>query len=842
MEKSRAARAAEKGAFVLAVAAGYYALARAGLLLALPGTASSTVWPASGFAIAAALTDAPLAALGVLLGSWLANARLLSAAAATGTAAAAAIGLSSAAQAYAGAALFRRFLSPKARFLDKARDVAVFAALTPLVCLLAATVGNGTLVAAGLLSPAAFRVSWLAWWIGDALGVLIACPLLLAWSARGRDDLARSLRPARALETAAALTLVGLVGWAGFGDSLRRGAGHPLSYLTFPLLIWTTLRLDARGVTAAVAVLAAVVQWRTAHGAGPFAAAGADGAASILGAAYLAGATLTAYLLRALLSQLHEAQAALQRRVQERDDDLWNANATLRVAALERQEHRERILLYSRLVEKLPIGVAVVRAFEPEDPATWRIVELNPAGKRLSADGGDGRPFFDFASADGAELTRACVEVLRAGEERAIPDYECPRRAPGAHFALGAFPLGDGLVGIVFEDTTAQRVAQDSLRRGEEQMRHMIESVQDYAIFRLDPEGRIVSWNQGAQKITGYAADEILGQPYGRLLTEEDARAGKPAALLRQAEAAGRTETEGWRVRKDGAQFWTNSVLTVMRDGDGRLEGYVKVLRDVTERRLVEQALQEKTDALARSNVELTQFAYVASHDLQEPLRKVAAFAELLRERLAGRLDETDLDFMTRLLKSVEGMQNLIDALLKLARVNTAETATRPVDMTALAKEVAEQLDVSLAGSGGRISVEPLPTVDADPQQMRQLLQNLLSNAIKFRSPGRAPDVRVYGRVLEDGRPEVCVSDDGVGFDMRYAQRLFQPFQRLHSRKDFPGTGMGLAICHKIVARHGGTLAAESAVGRGATFKVAFPAGRLRTDAEAVGGASWNKE
>lgn len=848
MERNAAAGIAGKGTVVAAVAAGYYLLARTGLALALPGTSSSAVWPASGLAVGAVLLHGPAAAAGVLLGSWLANALNLAASGAGAWKAllvAGVVGAGSALQALAAAALFRRFLSPESRFLNKARDVALFAALTPLACVIAASAGNAALATASLIARPALALSWLTWWVGDALGVMIVTPMMLAWSPAARR--AEPLTPARSAEAAVALALIALSAWAGFGDEFRTAPGHyPLSHVCVPLLIWTTMRLGARGVTAGAAVLTVLAQWRALEGQGPF-AGGSPSEAVLFTSIYVAGATLTAYLLRAVMAELHEAEASLRRRVSERDNDLWTANATLRVAALERKQDHHRIRLYRKLVEKLPIGVAVVRIETPENPAGWKIVELNPAGRRLSAaaDADEGKPLFDFApEIAGTDLPRVCLEVLRTGQERSIPDYTSPRRLPGAHFSLGVFPLGDELVGIAFEETTVQRAAQESLRRGEEQMRHMIESVQDYAIFRLDPDGRIVSWNKGAQKITGYAADEILGLPYGVLFRPDEARSGAPQALLKEAAETGRAEAEGWRVRKDGNEFWTNSVLTALRDDLGRQQGYVKVLRDVTEKRLVERALQEKSAALARSNVELTQFAYVASHDLQEPLRKVAAFAELLRERLAPKLDVTDVDFMNRLMKAVEGMQGLIDALLKLARVNTAETALKPVDLTALAAQVAEELDVALSESGGKIHVEPLPTVEADPHQMHQLLQNLLANAIKFRAPGKPPTIRVRGRILPDGRAEFSVSDDGVGFDMRYAARLFQPFQRLHSRKDYQGTGMGLAICQKIVSRHGGALAAESAVGRGTTFTVVLPAAQQRKkDApETVGGGSWNKE
>jgi|GEM_PF-2519315 len=839
---------------VLSVAAVYYGLARLGLSMALHGTASSPVWPASGFAIAAAAVLGPAACAGALLGSALANLQTLLGSPiapplALAAAASVAIGLGTAAQAWVGMRAFGRFLSARCP-LGRGRDVVRFAALTPLVCLISASAGATALVALGLVPLKIFGASWLTWWIGDVSGVLLVYPLMIAWLPGAADAPPEFARPELGLEAAAAAILLVLSVWIGFGDVLAREAQYPLSFLPLPMLAWAALRLGARGATAGAVLLALLVHSRTLVGFGPFAIGWSSNESLLLSSFYVTTAALTAFLVHALLAErrraeaeLREARDALALRITQKNADISTANATLRVAALGRKEDVSRIKLYRHLVEELPIGVAILRLDDPDDFKTWRIAEINPAGRRLSAakDSERGKPLFEFApELFDTNFPRACREALRTGEEKSVPDFVSRERAPGAHFSISVLPLGGSLVAMVFENTTAR----EALRRSEEQLRLMIEGVSDYAIFRLDAEGRIVSWNKGALRITGYDADEILGHSYAVLFTEEDIRSGAPNALLRSVAYAGREETEGWRVRKDGARFWTNSVLTALKDDAGRLQGYVKVLRDATERRRILQELEERTAALARSNADLTQFAYVASHDLQEPLRKAAAFAEQLRARLDGRLDATDQDFMARLLRSVDGMKSLIDALLELARVASTPAAPERVDLEAAAREAVDGLAVALAESGGTIRIDSLPAVEADPQQMRQLLQNLLANAIKFRRPDRPPSIRLYGRTLRDGSCELCVEDDGVGFDMKYAGRLFQPFQRLHSRKDFSGTGMGLAICQKIVERHGGTISVESAVDRGSTFKVVLPrGGAAREDERRGAGANlWKIE
>jgi signal transduction histidine kinase len=234
------------------------------------------------------------------------------------------------------------------------------------------------------------------------------------------------------------------------------------------------------------------------------------------------------------------------------------------------------------------------------------------------------------------------------------------------------------------------------------------------------------------------------------------------------------------------------------------------------------RALEQRARELARSNAELEQFASIASHDLQEPLRKVQTFAEQLRVREQDQLSENGLDYLGRMSSAARRMQDLIDDLLRFSRVTTNTRPFVAVDLTATAHEVAADLEGVIGDTGATVEVDELPTVQADPLQMRQLLQNLLSNALKFHGDGVAPHVKIGGRVA--GRfAAIAVSDDGIGFDERYAQRIFRVFERLHGRGVYPGTGIGLALCRKIVERHGGTITATSAPGQGATFLVMLP-------------------
>jgi PAS domain S-box-containing protein len=367
----------------------------------------------------------------------------------------------------------------------------------------------------------------------------------------------------------------------------------------------------------------------------------------------------------------------------------------------------------------------------------------------------------------------------------------------------------------VTRDLTARKEAQDALRRSEHTFQLLVESIQDYAVFMLDPDGRVATWNGGAERIKGYAAQEIIGQHFSVFYQPEDVAQGKPRWELEIAEREGRHEDEGWRVRKDGTRFWANVAISAMRDGHGALMGFAKVTRDLTERRRVEQAL-------TRSNQELERFSYSVSHDLRAPLRAINGFAQALAEGHAAQLDEEGKRLLTVIRDSAKLGGELIDGLLHFSHVGRQALARAPVDLTALAESVVAELRQTASNVAVDVVLTPLPPTTGDGALLRHVLVNLIGNAFKFSAKRAHPKVEIGAQV---DAPEVTyyVKDNGVGFDMQYAGKLFGVFQRLHRPDEFEGTGVGLALSQRIVQRHGGRIWAEGKVNEGATFFFTLP-------------------
>jgi PAS domain S-box-containing protein len=349
----------------------------------------------------------------------------------------------------------------------------------------------------------------------------------------------------------------------------------------------------------------------------------------------------------------------------------------------------------------------------------------------------------------------------------------------------------------------------------------LLESAPDPVVI-VDAEGVIQIVNRQTELAFGYARDELAGRPVELLMPSRYHAAHEEHRTEYTAQPHTRPMGVGLELygrRKDGSEFPVEISLSPMRAPDGQL--VISIIRDISRHKQDEEQLRAAAADLARSNAELEQFAYVASHDLQEPLRMVASYTQLLARRYRGKLDQDADEFIGFAVDGARRMQDLINDLLAYSRVGTRALQLETVDTGELVDEVVADLAAAIEEAGATVSHADLPIIQADPRQLRQLFQNLIGNAIKFRAE-RPPRVEIAAKPSHAGWV-FSITDNGIGIDAQYLERIFALFQRLHTRDEYPGTGIGLAICKKIVERHGGRLWVESEPGQGTTFWFRLP-------------------
>ncbi len=374
----------------------------------------------------------------------------------------------------------------------------------------------------------------------------------------------------------------------------------------------------------------------------------------------------------------------------------------------------------------------------------------------------------------------------------------------------------------VHRDITERRRAERQVRESELRFRAVAETANE-GIATADRLGVVRYWNPGAMRMFGLSESEAVGKPLASFIPDpfrqtlasaltEFIDTGTSALMGQTVEAAG--------LRADGSSFPLEVSLSGWETSEGRFVSCI--LRDITDRKQAEAAIQAKNEELGRSNQELEQFAYVASHDLQEPLRMVSNYTQMLSNRYGEQLDADAKEFIGFAVDGAKRMQALIHDLLQFARVGSRGKEFKPTSLNKVVDGAKANLTGAIEESGAQVVVDQLPSLPCDAGQMTQVFQNLIGNALKFRQPGRTPIVSVSAMPV-DGGWTITVADNGIGIEAKYFERIFQMFQRLHGRGEYEGTGIGLALCKKIVERHGGRISIESTPGEGTRFTLHMP-------------------
>jgi PAS domain S-box-containing protein len=336
--------------------------------------------------------------------------------------------------------------------------------------------------------------------------------------------------------------------------------------------------------------------------------------------------------------------------------------------------------------------------------------------------------------------------------------------------------------------------------------------------FESAPIGKVVTDAEGVCVVANPAFERLLGAADGGLAGTGIGELLGPGLL----DTDDVSSDERWVGKVDGGSVWLRLVTAAVHE-DGELAGYVVQASDQTDRRLLDEERRLANQQLRRSNRELEEFASVASHDLQEPLRKIRAFSDRLVVKHRHQLDDDAREDLDRVVGAATRMQTLIDDLLAYSRLDRRAPEFVEVDLTAIASATAADLEERAVELGGSITVDLLPVVEADEVQMHELFENLIANALKFRRPDVPPEVHIAEHAANEASVTFVCADNGIGFESRYAEQIFSLFERLHGRTEFDGTGIGLAMCRKIADRHGGSIRAEGVPGAGARFYVTLP-------------------
>ncbi|MCE9660864.1 MAG: PAS domain S-box protein [Burkholderiales bacterium] len=500
------------------------------------------------------------------------------------------------------------------------------------------------------------------------------------------------------------------------------------------------------------------------------------------------------------------------------------------------QDHRFRLLVES----------VVDYAIFMLDPAgtvlTWNIGAERLKG--YSAEEIIGRPFTVFYPPEAVASGWPRHELEIAERNQRYEEEGWRVRKDGSTFwasvVITALRGPDGrLEGFakVTRDLSEKRLREEALRQSEEQFRLLLESVNDYAIFMLDPEGAILTWNHGAAAIKGYAASEVLGRNFRMFFTAQDILEGKPEAELHAARTQGRAESEGWRVRKDGAVFWANAVLTPVHDGEGRLRGFAKVTRDLSEQRRVREVEQEGR--------RMQEFIAMLAHELRNPLAPIRNAVSLLQD---PSLDVGARQEATSVMDRQLGLlTHLVDDLLDVGRIATGKISLRDelLDYRQVVMLSVESARDAIDGRGHALRVD-LPegpiALRGDPTRLTQALLNLLTNAAKYTPDGGRLGLKVG---IEGGTVVAAVSDNGRGVAPEARDRIFDLFtqERQAGGASDPGLGIGLALARALIEQHGGQLTVESpGPGQGSTFHIRLPIGHTEAADPVAGDAAAEQE
>lgn len=753
--------------------------------------------------------------------------------------------------------------------LEKVKHVFQFAAIILIMCLWGAIVSVGTLCITQIIPWERGLVTWLGWWLGDSIGILTITPMILGWAAYTEKlgDWNKQVLIA---------VLLGLFTFFISGIVFFNwipGLPFIKPYFIIPLFLWVAFYFELRVVTMVLTVAAFVAIYGTIDGNSFFISD--DMAETYISLQlYIAIITGSTLILKAALEERKQSAIALQEahdmllaKVNQRSEELNNyqdrINAIFKtLVKYTVMDFSEKIHITEERDEIDAIATGLNTLGEELKAAT--ISQLNYANELeqtnlLLIDSEQQIQTIFNNAPDSVLVIDMDNIILRWNPQAEItfgwkkdevvgkPLYQfiVPKRNKAAYikemqqFFLGKgqilfnktvemeavdkngveFPVSLSISPVMMEgkymfigflrNVTEQKKAEKKIK----QLAAIVESSDD-AIISQSLDGTILSWNNAAEVIYGYSAEEAIGKPISITSpAENDSVLALIPHRLQQGEQVINMEIP--KVKKNNQRIYVSLTASPIKDNGGNIIAISLISRDITRNKQIINEMGRITEELQRSNAELEQFAYVASHDLQEPLRMVTSYLQLLEKRYADQLDKDAFEFISYAVDGSKRMRNLIHSLLEYSRINRIKPFEW-IDLKELMSDVLINLNTSIEENNAVIKVNELPDIYGDYVLVNQLFQNLISNALKFRSD-ETPEIIISGQKLKD-EFLFSIKDNGIGFQKQYSEKVFVIFQRLHSKEKYPGTGMGLAICKKIVERHGGKIWVESDPGKGSIF------------------------
>lgn len=834
-------------ATLFAVALAYFVLAKLGLQLASINPSASPIWAPTGVALAAVILAGPRIWPAILIGAFAANA------ATAGTLeTSAVIAVGNTLEGVVGGYLITRWCGGSGTFATPAR-IAKFAIVSVgLPTMLSATIGVATLYVAGLAAEPNLAPIWITWWLGDTAGALVVTPVIVLWAITDWRSIDwRELR-----EMAAVFGCAILVGLVTFSPLLPRSQyTSPLGFLAILPLVWAALRRGPRDTATVGVILTIFAIWATIAQAGPFAHMGLNESFLLL-LTFMLSVSVPSLALSADVEMrrrseddLRRIQAELDSRVKERTAALADTNVQLSKANTQLADANIQLSEAQRLANLGSWSWDVVHNRISWSDQLYDIYGLKP--------GEFGGTFADFITLihpdDRAQVQASLTGALKSGGDFSHEERIIRRDGRLRHLHSVGEVIRDEngaavrMLGVCL-DVTERKEAETALRESEQNVRMLLTGLRDYAIYMLDIEGHVRSWNAGAEQIKGYSADEIVGQHFRTFYTDEDRAQNVPEHALTTAMREGKYEAESWLVRKDGTRFYANELIETIRDEAGELAGFAKITRDITAQHDAQVELDETREQLAQAQKmeALGQLTGGIAHDFNNLLMIVSGYAQILQRRLS---EPKEVQAVEAIRAAAGRGEKLTRQLLTFSRRQQLMPVV--VDLHSRIGVVRDMLAPSLRGNIELVVdiEDKIWPVEVDLGELELALVNIAVNARDAMPEGGTITLQARNVVLTPGTAAgslegdfvaLAIIDTGTGISAEVLQRVFEPFYT--TKPVGKGTGLGLSQVHGFANQSGGAVTVASEPGRGTVVTVYLPRARTEIPAEPGAGASVGRD